>query len=168
MAPAHGVGSYLSVHEGPVRIAKPSYPGGGPQEPLREGMILSNEPGYYKAGDYGIRIENLMLVTTDDIAGGEAAMLGFETLTFVPIDRDLIVPALLTTGELSWLNAYHAQVAARIAPVLEGEERPMARITLRAHRLIARAIPPALVAVAIAIAYSAGDTAFAVGHFVAG
>ncbi|UVO50555.1 aminopeptidase P family protein [Sphingomonas sp. SUN019] len=119
----HGVGSYLSVHEGPARIAKPSYPGGGPQEPLRAGMILSNEPGYYKADDYGIRIENLLLVVERDIPGGEATMLAFETLTLAPIDRDLIDPALLTTDELSWLNAYHARVDATIGPVLEGDNR---------------------------------------------
>ena len=119
----HGVGSYLSVHEGPARIAKPSYPGGGPSEPLLPGMILSNEPGFYKAGEYGIRIENLLLVVEREIEGGEATMLAFETLTLVPIDRDLVDPALLTPGELSWLNDYHARVAATLAPVLEGEER---------------------------------------------
>ena len=119
----HGVGSYLSVHEGPARIAKPSYPGGGPSEPLLPGMILSNEPGFYKAGEYGIRIENLLLVVEREIDGGEATMLAFETLTLVPIDRDLVNPALLTPGELSWLNDYHARVAATLAPVLEGEER---------------------------------------------
>jgi Xaa-Pro aminopeptidase len=118
----HGVGSYLSVHEGPARIAKPSYPGGGPQEPLRAGMILSNEPGYYKAGEYGIRIENLLLVVERTPAGGEAPMLAFETLTFAPIDRDLIDPALLTDTELSWLNAYHARVVEEIAPGLQGED----------------------------------------------
>jgi Xaa-Pro aminopeptidase len=119
----HGVGSYLSVHEGPARIAKPSYPGGGPQEPLRAGMILSNEPGYYKAGDYGIRIENLLLIVERDIPGGEATTLAFETLTLAPVDRDLIDPALLTMDELSWLNAYHARVDATIGPVLTGDDR---------------------------------------------
>lgn len=119
----HGVGSYLSVHEGPARIAKPSYPGSGPSEPLLAGMILSNEPGYYKAGEYGIRIENLLLVEERDIIGGEAAMLAFETLTLAPIDRDLIDPALLTRDELAWLNDYHARVAEALAPVLEGDDR---------------------------------------------
>lgn len=119
----HGVGSYLSVHEGPARIAKPSYPGGGPSEPLLPGMILSNEPGYYKAGEYGIRIENLLLVGEREIPGGEAVMLGFETLTLVPIDRDLIEPALLTVEELSWLNRYHARVAATLGPVLPEADR---------------------------------------------
>jgi Xaa-Pro aminopeptidase len=119
----HGVGSYLSVHEGPARIAKPSYPGGGPSEPLLPGMILSNEPGYYKAGDYGIRIENLLLVEERRIAGGEDVMLGFETLTLVPIERELIDPALLEKSELAWLNAYHAQVAATLGTMLDGADR---------------------------------------------
>ena len=119
----HGVGAYLSVHEGPARIAKPSYPGGGPQEPLRAGMILSNEPGYYKAGEYGIRIENLLLVTDCEVAGGDMPMLAFETLTFSPIERDLIDPALLTDAELSWLNAYHARVTEKIGAELEGEDK---------------------------------------------
>ena len=119
----HGVGSYLSVHEGPARIAKPSYGGGGPQEPLRPGMILSNDPGYYKAGDYGIRIENLLLVIEREIAGGEATMLAFETLTLAPIDRDLIDPALLDAAELAWVDAYHARVAATLGDVLDGDDR---------------------------------------------
>lgn len=119
----HGVGSYLSVHEGPARIAKPSYPGSGPSEPLLPGMILSNEPGYYKAGEYGIRIENLLLVVEHSFEGGEDVMLTFETLTLVPIDRDLIEPALLTPAELDWLNNYHAQVAGTLAGEMEGEDR---------------------------------------------
>ncbi|QNE32321.1 aminopeptidase P family protein [Sphingomonas sp. NBWT7] len=119
----HGVGSYLSVHEGPARIAKPSYPGGGPSEPLLPGMILSNEPGYYKAGDYGIRIENLLLVEERRIDGGEDVMLGFDTLTLVPIERDLIDPSLLTAYELAWLNAYHVRVAAALGGVLDGADR---------------------------------------------
>jgi len=119
----HGVGAYLSVHEGPQRIAAPSYPGGGPAEPLRAGMFLSNEPGYYKAGEYGIRIENLVLVEPRDVPGGDLKMLGFETLTFAPIERDLIEPMLLTEAERAWLNAYHAQVVAKIGPVLDTEDR---------------------------------------------
>lgn len=118
----HGVGSFLSVHEGPARIAKPSYGGTGPFEPLLPGMILSNEPGYYKAGEYGIRIENLLLVVERDLPGGEATMLAFETLTLAPIDRDLIDPALLTDAELMWLNAYHARVAEELAPALGAED----------------------------------------------
>ena len=121
----HGIGSYLSVHEGPQRIAAPNYPGGAALEPLRAGMMLSNEPGYYKAGEYGIRIENLLLTIPISIAGGDPdrAMLGFETLTFAPIERDLIDPALLTTDERAWLDAYHADVLAKIGPVLDGEDR---------------------------------------------
>ncbi len=118
----HGVGSFLSVHEGPARIAKPNYGGGAPFEPLLPGMILSNEPGYYKAGEYGIRIENLLLVVERDLPGGEATMLAFETLTLAPIDRDLIEVSLLTDDELSWLNAYHARVAAELSPALGAED----------------------------------------------
>jgi Xaa-Pro aminopeptidase len=119
----HGIGAYLAVHEGPQRIAAPSYPGGQSLEPLRAGMLLSNEPGYYKPGEYGIRIENLVAIEPRSIAGGDPdrAMLGFETLTFAPIERDLIDPALLTPAELAWLNAYHAQVTKIIGPLLEGE-----------------------------------------------
>lgn len=119
----HGVGAYLSVHEGPQRIAAPNYPGGAAMEPLRAGMMLSNEPGYYKAGEYGIRIENLVLVEPREIAGADRDMLGFETLTLCPIERTLIVPELLTAGERDWLNAYHARVAEILAPELEGAER---------------------------------------------
>ena len=119
----HGVGAFLSVHEGPARLALPSYPGGGPFEPLRAGMILSNEPGYYQAGEYGIRIENLLLVGERRAAGSDMALLGFETLTFAPIERDLIEPALLTASDKTWLNAYHGRVVEVIAPELEGEDR---------------------------------------------
>jgi Xaa-Pro aminopeptidase len=122
----HGIGSYLAVHEGPQRIAAPNYPGGAAMEPLRAGMMLSNEPGYYKAGEYGIRIENLLLVAPREIAGGgdpDRAMLGFETLTFAPIDRDLIDPTLLSPRERAWLDNYHADVVARIGPVLDEAER---------------------------------------------
>ena len=117
----HGIGAFLSVHEGPQRIGAPDYPGGGPLEPLRAGMMLSNEPGYYKAGEYGIRIENLLLVVDRDIPGGDLPMLGFETLTFVPIERSLIVPALLTAAERRWVDAYHARVEALLTPLLDGE-----------------------------------------------
>jgi Xaa-Pro aminopeptidase len=119
----HGVGAYLSVHEGPARIAKPIYPGGGPAVPLEAGMILSNEPGYYKAGEYGIRIETLVLVVEREVPGGDMPMLGFETLTFVPIERSLILPELLSAGELAWLNAYHARVLEKIGPELTGDDR---------------------------------------------
>ncbi len=114
----HGVGSFLSVHEGPQRIAKSG------TEKLLEGMILSNEPGYYKEGAYGIRIENLILVApAAPITGGEIAMHSFETLTLVPIDRRLIDLGLLSDDERAWLDAYHARVAAEIAPLLTSEER---------------------------------------------
>lgn len=118
----HGVGAYLSVHEGPQRIAQPNYPGGGPSEPLRAGMIISNEPGYYKAGEYGIRIENLILVEDRAIDGAEAAMLGFETLTFCPIERSLIVAEMLTEAERTWLDAYHARVLEVLGPQLQGDD----------------------------------------------
>ncbi|HEX4694514.1 aminopeptidase P family protein [Sphingomonas sp.] len=119
----HGVGSYLAVHEGPQRIAKPNYPGGGPSEPLRPGMIISNEPGYYKAGEYGIRIENLVLAEEREIAGAEQKMMGFETLTFAPIERRLIEPALLTVAERAWIDAYHGRVLDVLGPELNAEER---------------------------------------------
>ncbi|MBB4100537.1 aminopeptidase P family protein [Sphingomonas kyeonggiensis] len=118
----HGVGSYLSVHEGPQRIAQPYYPGGQSLEPLREGMFLSNEPGYYKAQEFGIRIENLVLVTKQLISGAEQKMLGFETLTFAPIERTLIKPSLLTEQERHWLDSYHAEVLRILGPQLSGDE----------------------------------------------
>ena len=113
----HGVGSYLSVHEGPARINKSD------RTALEPGMILSNEPGFYKQGEYGIRIENLLLVhEAKDVAGGERQMLGFETLTWCPIDRRLIDTSLMTADELSWLNSYHARVLKEVGDLLEGEE----------------------------------------------
>ena len=119
----HGVGSFLSVHEGPQRIAKSAGGQAGTEEPLRAGMILSNEPGYYKPGAFGIRIENLVLVEDRDIAGAEGRMLGFETLTFAPIDRALIDVALLTDAERNWLDDYHRSVVARIGPELDEGDR---------------------------------------------
>ncbi len=119
----HGVGAYLSVHEGPQRIAPPSYPGGQALEPLRAGMFLSNEPGYYKAGEYGIRIENLVHIVEREIPGGDKPMLAFETLTFAPIERSLILPELLSPEERAWLDAYHAEVLAIVGPQLDGDER---------------------------------------------
>src|SRR3546814_2865351 len=86
-------------------------------------MILSNEPGYYKAGEYGIRIETLVLVVERAISGGDSPMLGFETLTFVPIERALILPELLGAHELAWLNVYHAKVLEKIGPELDGDDR---------------------------------------------
>ncbi|MES3044634.1 aminopeptidase P family protein [Sphingomonas faeni] len=112
----HGIGAYLAVHEGPQRIAAPNYPGGAAMEPLRAGMMLSNEPGYYKAGEYGIRIENLILIEPRTIPGADREMLGFETLTFCPIERTLIEPALLTPQERQWVDDYHARVLAVLTP----------------------------------------------------
>jgi Xaa-Pro aminopeptidase len=119
----HGVGSFLAVHEGPQRIAKASGAQAGTGQGLLPGMILSNEPGYYKAGEYGIRIENLVLVEEREIAGAEGAFCGFETLTFVPIDRALVDLALLTPAERAWWNAYHARTLALLAPLLDGADR---------------------------------------------
>ena len=116
----HGVGSFLSVHEGPQRIAKAGGGQAGTGQDLVPGMILSNEPGYYKTGEYGIRIENLILVERREIAGCEGEFYGFETLTHVPIDRALVEPALLTAEERAWWNAYHAATRAILAPQLSG------------------------------------------------
>jgi Xaa-Pro aminopeptidase len=111
----HGIGSYLSVHEGPQRIAKTGH------TPLEAGMMLSNEPGYYKAGEYGIRIENLILVEPRRIEGAEREMFGFETLTFAPIDTRLVEPSLMTAAEIAWLDDYHDKVRERLSPALDGE-----------------------------------------------
>ncbi|GGZ12086.1 aminopeptidase [Novosphingobium colocasiae] len=119
----HGVGSFLSVHEGPQRISKAAGGQAGSDQELMAGMILSDEPGYYKTGEYGIRIENLILVEPREIAGAEGAFLGFETLTLVPIDRRLVEPALLNADEVAWWNAYHARVLEVIGPRLEGADR---------------------------------------------
>ena len=109
----HGVGSYLSVHEGPQRLSKLG------TTPLAEGMMLSNEPGYYRAGHWGIRIENLILVEAREVPGGDRPSLGFETLTFAPIERRLIDPALLTADEIAWLDRYHGEVLAKVGPLLD-------------------------------------------------
>ncbi|MBI1403212.1 MAG: M24 family metallopeptidase [Porphyrobacter sp.] len=118
----HGVGSFLGVHEGPQRIAKPGGGQAGTAQELFAGMILSNEPGYYKPGEFGIRIENLVLTEERQIEGMEGRWLGFETLTFVPIDRKLIDVSLLTAEEIAWLDAYHAKVREVLAPQLSGED----------------------------------------------
>ncbi len=109
----HGVGSYLSVHEGPQRISKLG------SAVLEPGMILSNEPGFYHAGHWGIRIENLVVVERREIAGAEREMLGFETITLAPIDLSLIEPKLLDDEEIAWVNAYHARVRRQISPLVE-------------------------------------------------
>ena len=119
----HGVGSFLSVHEGPQRISPVGSAQSGGDEPLKAGMILSNEPGYYKTGEYGIRIENLVLAVDKPVEGAEKETLGFETLTFAPIERRLVDVSMLSDSELQWLNDYHAEVLARIGPRLEGEDK---------------------------------------------
>jgi len=118
----HGVGSYLCVHEPPQRLSR--Y---GTAE-FQPGMILSNEPGLYREGQYGIRLENLVLVTPPaSIKGGDREMMGFETLTLVPFDRRLVDPSLLTRDELAWLNAYHAEVKRKIGPLLKGKDKAWLR-----------------------------------------
>ena len=119
----HGVGAFLSVHEGPQRISPVGSGQSGGDEPLQAGMILSNEPGYYKAHEYGIRIENLVLVVEKAIDGAEKPMLGFETLTFAPIERRLIVKDMLSAKEIAWVDGYHRDVVTKIGPQLEGDER---------------------------------------------
>jgi Xaa-Pro aminopeptidase len=112
----HGVGSYLSVHEGPARISKLG------TTPLERGMILSNEPGYYKTGEYGIRTENLVLVIeAASVPGAEKPLNAFETLTLAPIDHRLIAADMLTSAEIAWLDGYHARVADKLAPLLDHE-----------------------------------------------
>ena len=117
----HGVGSYLSVHEGPQRISKlPN------SIALKPGMIVSNEPGYYRTGEYGIRIENLVAVQEVEVPGAERPMLGFETLTLAPIDRALIDRDLLTADETGWVDGYHARVRETIGPLVDPEHRGLA------------------------------------------
>ncbi|XWN29462.1 MAG: aminopeptidase P family protein [Devosia sp.] len=114
----HGIGAYLSVHEGPQGISKRS------QEPLAAGMIVSNEPGYYRTDAYGIRIENCLLIRSATVPpGGEVAMHRFEDLTLVPIDTRLVVPSLLTAAEIGWLDAYHARVRGALSGSLNKDER---------------------------------------------
>ncbi len=124
----HGVGSYLSVHEGPQRISKaPS------NVALVPGMILSNEPGYYKTDAYGIRIENLVTVRKiDDLRSAERTVYGFETLTFAPIDLSLIDLSILDETERAWLNSYHSEVWEKISPQLGGEEKAWLKEATRA------------------------------------
>src|ERR1700756_1241474 len=120
----HGVGSYLGVHEGPQRISK------APNSvALKPGMILSNEPGYYKTGGYGIRIENLVLVQPAD-GSAEREMLGFETLTLAPIDRNLIDTSLLDEDETAWLDRYHRRVREILTPLVDPDTaRWLAEVT---------------------------------------
>jgi Xaa-Pro aminopeptidase len=114
----HGVGSYLSVHEGPQSISRAG------MAVLQPGMICSNEPGYYKEGAFGIRIENLVLVTAaQEVPGGERAMMAFETLTLAPIDRRLIVKEMLSADEIAWLDAYHTRVLQTIGTDVDADTR---------------------------------------------
>jgi Xaa-Pro aminopeptidase len=114
----HGVGSYLSVHEGPASISKR-----GTAVALKRGMILSNEPGYYKEGAFGIRIENLVLVVETTVAGAEKPVNAFETLTLAPIDTRLVARALMTAQEIAWLDGYHARVAKELTPLVSTDTR---------------------------------------------
>jgi len=107
------------VHEGPQNISKKHI-----TQVLKPGMICSNEPGFYKAGEYGIRIENLVVVTEpEDVPGGERKMTRFETITLAPIDVDLVEPKLLSADERDWLNAYHARVRETLGVHLDGETK---------------------------------------------
>ena len=114
----HGVGSYLSVHEGPASLSR-----AGRMVPLAPGMILSDEPGYYLPGAYGIRLENLLMVRTADRPAAKKPFLEFETLTLAPFDRWLIDPGLLTVEERGWIDEYHARVLAEVGPGLDGPVR---------------------------------------------
>jgi Xaa-Pro aminopeptidase len=114
----HGVGSYLSVHEGPQNISKKPV-----LQALKPGMVCSNEPGFYKAGAFGIRIENLVVVGEPEDVGGDRPMMGFETITLAPIDLNLVEASLLTEAERGWLNSYHARVRETIAPLVDEETR---------------------------------------------
>ncbi|RLQ88171.1 aminopeptidase P family protein [Notoacmeibacter ruber] len=114
----HGVGSFLAVHEGPQRIARTG------KVPLKAGMIVSNEPGFYRAGTYGIRMENLLLIEpASEIAGGDTPMHSFETLTLCPFDRAVLDKNLMSPDEVAWLDAYHARVMEEIAPLVTPEVR---------------------------------------------
>jgi Xaa-Pro aminopeptidase len=134
----HGVGSYLSVHEGPCGISPRST-----TVPLQPGMIISNEPGFYKEGVYGIRIENLVTVvdTGKKDADGKT-LLALKTLTMAPIDRNLIEPSLLTDDELKWLNDYHAEVRKNLLPQLEKTDPPAAAFLIQATDPIKKNLPP--------------------------
>jgi len=127
----HGVGSYLSVHEGPQSISSR-----GTAQALKPGMICSNEPGFYKTGEFGIRIENLVVVReASEISGGEKKMLGFETITMAPIDLECVEPSMLTAEEKAWLNAYHATVRDAVAPAFADDANARAWLE-RATRTI--------------------------------
>jgi len=122
----HGVGCYLNVHEGPHSIGK-----GSNQIPFKEGMVVSNEPGYYKEGEFGIRSENLIFVKKIKDAYGKK-LLGFENLTFVPFDTRLLDMSLLTESEIAWLNQYHIEVLTKVGPHLEGSALEWLKKTVQA------------------------------------
>lgn len=122
----HGVGAYLSVHEGPQRISRLG------MTPLQPGMILSNEPGYYRAGEYGIRLENLVIVEKREIAGAEREMYGFETITLAPFDLNCVEPRLMSAEEIAWLNAYHARVRKTLSPLVDAATRKWLRAATQA------------------------------------
>jgi len=114
------------VHEGPQRISKLG------TTPLQPGMILSNEPGYYRAGEYGIRLENLIIVEKREIKGAEREMYGFAPLTLAPFDLNCVEPTLMTRQEIDWLNAYHAQVRKTLSPLVDAKTRKWLREATRA------------------------------------
>jgi len=114
----HGVGSFLSVHEGPVSISRAARP-----VAIAPGMVLSNEPGFYLPGQYGVRLENLLLVQPAELAGAAKPFLRFETLTLAPFDRALLDRGLLDAAEIAWMDAYHARVLAEIGPLLDPDAR---------------------------------------------
>ena len=121
----HGVGVFLSVHEAPQRISK-LYNGVA----LQPGMIISNEPGYYRDGAFGMRCENLLVVRESESTQGETPMLEFEALTLVPFDTRLLDTRLMSAAELAWLNRYHQRVAATVGPLLDGPDKEwLARAT---------------------------------------
>ena len=128
----HGVGSYLSVHEGPQNISKRPV-----MQALKPGMVCSNEPGFYKAGAFGIRIENLVVVTPAGRSGRRAQMMGFETITLVPIDLNLVESSLLTDDERGWLNIYHARVRDVIGPLVDDDTRTWLDRATRRFRSLA-------------------------------
>ena len=121
----HGVGVYLSVHEGPQRLSKAD------ATALLPGMIISNEPGYYAAGRYGIRTENLVVVREIAVRGAERPTLGFETISFAPIDLRLVEPKLLDAQEIAWLDAYHRDVRAKLSPLVDAPTRRWLREATR-------------------------------------
>ena len=121
----HGVGVYLSVHEGPQRLSKTD------STALEPGMILSNEPGYYAAGRFGIRIENLVVVREVEVSGADRPTLGFETIAFAPIDRRLVEKKLMSRDEVAWLDAYHAETRAKLSPLVDPATRKWLRAATR-------------------------------------